>query len=302
VQKSPPIKDFRKYAVVTATCALAITLTLAWWGDKIDAAPLFADVNIRRGELWRLITCTLLHANVMHLAFDVYWTWVFGTLIEAAFGSIATLGIFILLAAISSAAEFAFLDGGIGLSGIGYGLFGLLWVLSRRQPRFATVIDQNTIVLFVVWFFICIALTVSGQPIANIAHGAGAAAGATLGFAITAPAPKRWAPAAGLGALLIAVLLGSTLGRPWINLSKDRGEAEGQIAYDDLQAGRNEDALRWLRDAVRMQPTTPSYWFNMGIAYDRFSRQAEASAAYHKAFELDPSDSEYKSAAESDGN
>lgn len=98
--------------------------------------------------------------------------------------------------------------------------------------------------------------------------------------------------------MLVAVLIGCTWGRPWINFSKDRGDAEGQIAYDDLQAGRNEDALAWLRDAVRMQPNTPSYWFNMGIAYERLSRQAEASAAYRKALELEPDNPEYKSAAE----
>jgi len=43
---------------------------------------------------------------------------------------------------------------------VGYGLFGLLWVLSRRDERFRDSIDPRTVVVFVVWFF-CIATTLT---------------------------------------------------------------------------------------------------------------------------------------------
>ncbi len=110
---------------------------------------------------------------MLHLAFDVYWTWVFGTLIEMTWGHVAMFLIFALLAAGSSAAQYALVTGGAGLSGVGYGLFGMLWVLSRRNRRFADVIDQQTIRLFVAWFFICIVITYVGFPIGNVAHGFG---------------------------------------------------------------------------------------------------------------------------------
>jgi hypothetical protein len=55
----------------------------------------------------------------------------------------------ILFAAGSSAAELAVLKNGIGLSGVGYGLFALLWILSRNDERFRNAVDSQTISLFV---------------------------------------------------------------------------------------------------------------------------------------------------------
>jgi hypothetical protein len=53
----------------------------------------------------------------------------------------------------SSSFEFAFSLGGVGLSGVGCGLFGLLWVLSRYHDRFRNGVHRKTVQLFVVWFF-----------------------------------------------------------------------------------------------------------------------------------------------------
>src|ERR1700722_13651110 len=178
MRRAPPWTDFKKYPVVSATIVMAVVVTLACWSGKVDVKTLSETVEIRRGELWRLLTSALPHGDILHLAFNVYWTWAFGTLVEESFGSAKTLGIFVFLAVVADGAEYAFLSGGIGLSGIGYGLFGMLWVLSRRDRRFAGIIDQKTVGLFVAWFFVCIFLTTSGYPIGNIAHSAGAIAGA----------------------------------------------------------------------------------------------------------------------------
>jgi membrane associated rhomboid family serine protease len=297
MRRPPLLTDFIKYPVVSGTIALAVGVTLASWSHNVDITPLCETVDIRRGQLWRLLTSALPHGSFLHLAFNVYWIWVFGTLVEEIFGHIKTLAIFILLAVAANGAEYAVLSGGIGLSGIGYGLFGLLWVLSRHDRRFTDVIDQNTIGLFVVWFFICIFLTVSGTPIANVAHGMGAVAGALLGWAISAPSRQRHTASAALTALVAAVFAGATFARPWINLSKEGGTDEGQLAYDALMANHNDEALRWLRDAIRMQPQVASYWFNIGIAYDRLNRHSEAMTAYKRAYDLEPSNAEYRSAS-----
>jgi len=143
-----------KFPVTGATVLLAVVVSVAWWTKLLDVEPLLADAHVRQWQLWRLLTCALPHLNPIHLLFDVYWTWVFGTLIEMTWGHIATLLVFALLAAGSGAAQYALASGGAGLSGVGYGLFGLLWVLSHRDRRFAGVIDQQTAGLFVGWFFI----------------------------------------------------------------------------------------------------------------------------------------------------
>ena len=297
MQRPPPVREFILYPIVSGTIALAVGVTLASWSHNVDISPLYETVDIRRGQLWRLLTSALPHGDIMHLVFNVYWIWVFGALIERIFGHARTLGIFVLLAVAANGVEYALLDGGIGLSGIGYGLFGFLWVLSRRQARFADAVDKNTISLFVLWFFVCIILTIGGSPVANVAHGVGAIAGALLGWADSETSRERLLAAAALTILVAAVLAGSTVARPWINLSKDGGKAEGQLGYDALVADRDDEALHWLRDATHMQPRMAEYWFNMGIAYDGLKRHPEARAAYGRAAALEPSNADYKAAA-----
>jgi membrane associated rhomboid family serine protease len=65
--------------VIAGTSVLAIAATIAWW-SKVDVAPLFETAMIRRGETWRLITSIFPHVDILHLAFNIYWFWVFGTL------------------------------------------------------------------------------------------------------------------------------------------------------------------------------------------------------------------------------
>jgi membrane associated rhomboid family serine protease len=299
LRRPPPLKNFMKYPIVSAAIALAVGITLASWSGKVDISPLCETIDIRRGQLWRILTSALPHANILHLGFNLYWTWALGTLVEERFGHWKTLAIFVLLAIVANGAEYAILVGAIGLSGVVYGLFGLLWVLSRFSPNLAGVIDRKTIGLFVLWFFFCIFLTVAGTPIANIAHGVGVLAGATMGWAISAPS-RREVGFGALSALVVAVLAGSTLARPWINLSTYRGYDEANLGYDDLVAGRNAEALHWLRDAVIMQPRISGFWFNLGIAYDRLNQHSDAVAAYRKARDLEPNNAQYQAAASED--
>ena len=297
MRRPPPWTDIIKYPVAGGTIGLALAATLAWWSGKVDISPLLETVDIRRGQVWRMLTSVLPHATILHLVFNIYWTWTFGTLVERVFGDVRTLGIFVLLAVVANGSEFAVLSGGVGLSGIGYGLFGLVWMLSRRDARFTDAMDQNTVYLFVGWFFFCIALTLGGMPIANVAHGVGAVAGMLLGLAISAPRQKRQAAIAGLALLVVGVMVGSTVARPWINMSSNRGGEEFYAGYQALKMDRNAEALSWLKDTTIMRPKDAAAWFDMGLAYDRLNRHDEAVKAYQRAHELEPGDASYEAAA-----
>ena len=138
-------------------------------------------------EPWRLLTPTFFHGGPLHLIFNVCWLWAFGTLVEARFGHAATLGICLLLAVGSVAAELALFRCGLGLSGVVYGLFGLLWVLSRTDPRFEDAVDEKIVELMIGWFILCIVLKVADVwNIALVSHAAGCILGALLGWTITA--------------------------------------------------------------------------------------------------------------------
>jgi membrane associated rhomboid family serine protease len=255
------------------------------------------DGNVRRGELWRLVTSALPHGDLFHLMFNAYWIWAFGTLVEDVFGHVKTAALFVLLALGSGAAEYALLTGGIGLSGVGYGLFGMLWVLSRRDPRFAGSVDSNTTALFVVWFSACVVLTVTGiMPVGNVAHGVGALIGAAVGIAIAARGVRRISAAFATAVVVAGGLVGATVARPWVNLSNHGANGEFRLGYDALMADRNEEAARWLGEATRMEPGNATGWYDYGIALSRIGRAESAAAAYAKAYELDPGSDDYKQA------
>jgi membrane associated rhomboid family serine protease len=153
---------------------LAIGATLYWWKNP-DTTWFFFDVTAWHGEPWRLITSIFPHVGFWHLVFNVYWLWVFGCLVENVYGSLRFLAVLLLFAIGSTAAEYAVGQIGVGLSGVGYGLFGMVCVLSQKDERFRGAVDLQTIVLFCAWFFFCIFLTWAEiLPVGNIAHGVGA--------------------------------------------------------------------------------------------------------------------------------
>ena len=295
VRRAPTWTEFPKYPVTAGTAALAIGVTVAWW-SKVDISPLFETAMIRRGEIWRLFTSVFPHTDMLHLAFNIYWTWVFGTLVEQVYGHLKTAALIALFAVGSGSFEFAFAVGGVGLSGVGYGLFGLLWILSSRDDRFRDAVDQRTVQLFVGWFAFCVATTVLKIfSVANIAHATGAVLGILVGAAISIPHRRVQATAA-IAALLLFGLWGSTLGRPRINLSATAGYEEGKWGYEALLAGRDKEAVRWLGDAIIYQPKLSVYWFDLGIAYQKLGNAKAAQAAYQRAHQLEPGNTEYSKA------
>lgn len=296
MRESPKWTQFYRFPAIASTCVLAIGFTVAWW-CKVDVSAMFETAMIRRGELWRLFTSVLLHGSILHLVFNIYWFWIFGTSIEKVFGHAKTAALILLLAVGSGSLEFAFASGGVGLSGVGYGLFGMLWVLSSQDERFREAVDTKTVQLFVGWFFFCIFTTVMKWfPVGNIAHGAGAILGALIGVMVSNPR-RRSLAVASIGALVAFGLWGSTLGRPRINVSAEGGYAEGKWGYDALATGRNQESVHWLRDAVLYQPKIAVYWFDLGIAYQRTGQVKEARVAYLRAQQLEPTNSEYADAA-----
>jgi tetratricopeptide (TPR) repeat protein len=234
--------------------------------------------------------------DILHLTFDVYWLLVFGTVIEKVYGHTRTALVILLFAVGSSSWDFAFDRGGVGLSGVGYGLFGLLFVLSKRDPRFRDALDQRTITLFVGWFLLCVATTITHVfPVANVAHGAGALLGVLPGYALALP-DRRKSLVASVAAVVLFGIWGATIGRPVVNLSGKAGYEEGKWGYDALMADENEQAIRWLDDASRLQPKESTYWFDLGIAYARVGNAPAAAAAYKHAVELEPGNLEYSNA------
>jgi len=293
MRRPPPLSTCLGYPITAGVAALAIAATLRWWsGANIDRFMIGLDDWWR--EPWRLLTPALFHVDVIHLLFNLYWLWVFGTQIEQEFGPGKTLGIYVLLALGSNTAEHAIFYGGVGLSGVVYGLFGLLWVLARKDPRFHDAVDRQTTQLLVGWFFLCIALTAANAwRVANVAHGTGCLLGAILGWTIAArPFGLQVRNAAILAAMLLLFVAGGTIARPYVSLSANLDQELAYLGYKALESNNPQRAVTFYEKAVRINPNVHDWWFNLAVAYQRLGRPDDALDAFKRAAALEPQHSE----------
>jgi membrane associated rhomboid family serine protease len=246
VRISKPLPPFVTGSVV----ALAVIGTLVYWTWPEEVAFAVADPHVWDGEVWRFVTAVFLHKGWLHLLFNCYWTWQFGRTVEGWMGPLAYAGFFLLTAVGSSAAEFlAMGQGGVGLSGVGYALFGLLYALRRHKDFAAAQMQPQIVQLFVFWFFLCIALTYTHiLAVGNVAHGAGCILGWLVGQALLL---RR--PAVGLAGVtvLVVVVSAACMYMPW------NGGYATHAGFKCLTKGDEAGALYWFEKAERADPDDP---------------------------------------------
>jgi len=134
-------------------------------------------------QFWRLVTPIFLHFSPLHLIMNMYWTYLFGSWLEQRIGS-WRFALLILLTAIPSNIG-QFYESGPqfgGMSGVGFGLFGYLWVRGRMDPQFGIWLPRTTVTFFLVWLFLCMTGLVG--PVANVAHVVGLISGMAAGGAV----------------------------------------------------------------------------------------------------------------------
>jgi GlpG protein len=152
--------------------------------------------DIRSGQLWRLVTPIFIHMNVIHLVFNMMMLLALGVTVEARRGSLRMLLLALVLAIGSNLVQYylgpTFVDGAFrlhpsplfgGMSGVLYGLFGYLWMKSRYEPGLGMFMPRETVIILLVWFFVCLFGVVGN--VANGAHAGGLLLGLLIGYAPT---------------------------------------------------------------------------------------------------------------------
>lgn len=279
----PPIKDAPRFPVSAAVALSSIALSILWWtGQNFDALVATRETALK--EPWTLFSSTLLHVNFIHLLFNLSWWWPFACRIEYVWGRWKLIGITLLLAAVSGAAQVAFSAPGVGLSGVVYGLFAMFAVAQGTHPAFYGLVTKRTIYIFAGWFVLCVVLTVANiLPIGNFAHGVGAAAGWLLGRCIVAAPRLRnlWIAAlAGLCAITGAAL---AVNIPWLPSGPVAAGDATQRAEAAYRKGRFEEAAREFEQARLESPDEVFITINLGITYQRLGRHDEALPLYIQA-------------------
>lgn len=212
---------WRRVSVTIALIAASIAATL--WTDFGERRDAFARLaissevvrgdwsfgdhlrDLQRGQLWRLFTPALMHGDPIHLLGNLAALWVLGGAFESVRGPARMLVAVLVIATTSNYAEY-WLDLGLtfdvehglrtstgirpdpfflGMSGVVFGLFGLIWMRARFIPGSRFLMPRDLVVWMLIWLLACTAGLVG--PIANVAHVAGLLTGMAIGIA-----PRLW--------------------------------------------------------------------------------------------------------------
>ena len=163
------------------------------WGYAGDhPRPLFEKIG--EGELWRLFSPCLLHADLLHILFNVIWLIVLGGQIEQRLRFGRYFLLILLTGILPNIAQYLMSGPNfLGLSGVICGMAGFIWARQRRAPWEGYLLHRSTIIFITAWvglFFVLsvasFVVEISGNGslapnIANTAHLVGGAVGYLLG-------------------------------------------------------------------------------------------------------------------------
>jgi membrane associated rhomboid family serine protease len=155
---SPPLTD--KLSVIGREL-IGPNGTRYVWQPQATAPYHYA--GIAYGEWYRLLTSAFAHElpgylgglGVLHIAFNMWWLWSLGQVIEAHLGRVRFVALYLLSALGSSVAIYLLAPdaGAIGASGAIFGLVGGYYVISRRL-HYDPVGSGRLLRTFLIWMVI----------------------------------------------------------------------------------------------------------------------------------------------------
>ena len=137
--------------------------------------------EIRRGQLWRLVTPVFVHVGILHIVFNMLWLKDLGAMVERRQGWLVLLAIVCAIGVVSNLAQYKSTGPNFGgMSGVVYGLLGYIWLRGRLDPTSGYFLDPRTATWMGIWLVLC--MTGMMGPIGNAAHLVGLLAGMAWGF------------------------------------------------------------------------------------------------------------------------
>lgn len=188
----------RKTPVVTyifmGICAVLYLVSALLSGNvfTMDVVPLYklgglVNIDFFRGnyiEFYRTITSIFLHANIVHLIFNMYALYVFGPQIESFFGKVKYAIIFIGSGIIGNLLSMVVLNTGtisIGASGAIFGLMGSLLYFGYHYRVYLSGVIKSQIIPIIL---INLVIGFSTYGINNYAHIGGLIGGVLVSKAV----------------------------------------------------------------------------------------------------------------------
>lgn len=143
---------------------------------------------VRQGELYRLVSVTLVHGGYLHLLLNMYALYIVGPVVESIWGRWMFLVFYLVCAIAGSTGSFLFAGASVGASGAIFGLVGVILAGTRAHHpmldrRARAIVPQLGMFVVINLVFGLVATGVGGN-IDNAAHIGGLLAGLWLGFVV----------------------------------------------------------------------------------------------------------------------
>ncbi|SMS14488.1 GlpG protein (membrane protein of glp regulon) [Levilactobacillus zymae] len=146
---------FITVGLIVVMVVVYLAMTLAGGSTNVNVLIAFGakiNVLIQQGQWWRLIAPVFLHLGFTHILMNMITLYFVGIQLEAAFGHLRYLGIFLLAGVGGNIASFCFSDSlSAGASTAIFGLFGAFLMLGESFWHNAVIRQlANTFLAFIV--------------------------------------------------------------------------------------------------------------------------------------------------------
>ena len=190
----------RKINWVIIACIL---VSIVFWlsnPDVIVEYLAFSGANLLQGRVWTLVTSLFLHGDILHLAGNMLFLYIFGNTLEEEVGATKALGAFFIGGIVAFPLSLLFYDWSTPLIGASAAIFTLAAIVMLIKPlKLSIIILPQGLIAILYFMYNALAIYAGSEGnVAYVAHIIGFAIGVPFGLAWS----KNW-----LKNLLISVAL-----------------------------------------------------------------------------------------------
>ena len=167
-----------------------IVVYLVFWFSNPDVLIeylAFSGDNILNGRVWTLVTSLFIHGDILHLAGNMLFLYIFGNTLEEEMGATKALGAFFIGGILTFPLSLIFYDWGTPLIGASAAIFTLAAIVMLIKPLKLSIFLFLPQGLVAILYFAYNALAVYSGAEGNVAYIAH-----IIGFAIGVPFGLAW--------------------------------------------------------------------------------------------------------------
>lgn len=243
------------YLVVTNKLLFAGS---SWWAADVkvleQAGANFKPLTLF-GQPWRLLTASFLHADVLHLFFNLYGIMIGGSYLEPLLGKWRFLAVYLLCGVAASIASLWWYDitPTIGASGAVFGLFGFIFTLLLH--RFVEPYERKALLISIgIYLAFSLATIFLHTNFDHGAHIGGLLMGLILGQllfpGLRSPASvSNTAPATALATIVLVVLYWLLPRDVNVYIKKlEQVDENFILSYGVYNTRSEEEKVKWLKN------------------------------------------------------